>query len=65
MLFRSMTILDVTSIPDLVIGETMEMPGRRTNISPELPKVYLRDGKPFKIIKDSEKNEEFLNNLSG
>ena len=60
-----MTILDVTSIPDLVIGETVEMPGRRTNISPELPKVYLRDGKPFKIIKDSEKNEEFLNNLSG
>ncbi|KJS86019.1 MAG: hypothetical protein JM58_07555 [Peptococcaceae bacterium BICA1-8] len=59
-----MTILDVTSIPDLIIGETVEMPGRRTNISLDLPKVYLREGKPIKIRKISEKYEEFLNNLS-
>jgi len=60
-----MTILDVTSIPDLTIGETVELSGRRTNISLELPKVFLRDGKPIKIRKISEKYEEFLNNLSG
>ncbi|MGI6226774.1 MAG: alanine racemase, partial [Peptococcales bacterium] len=51
------TVLDVSTIPDIQVGDIVELPGRRTNISPELPKVYLKDGKPQQISRISEKYE--------
>jgi len=52
-----LTILDVSSIPDIKVGETVELPGRRTNISLELPKVYLKEGNPVRISKMNENCE--------
>lgn len=56
-----MTIFDVSSLPDLKVGEIVELPGRRTNISPELPKVYLKEGKPVVISKTYEKRDQIGN----
>lgn len=53
-----MTILDVSDIPDIKIGEIVELPGRRTNISPTLPKVFMKEGKPIRVRKITEKYEE-------
>ncbi|NLT94331.1 MAG: alanine racemase [Clostridia bacterium] len=59
-----MTVFDVTSIPDLKIGEIVQLPGRRTNISPLLPKVYLKDKKPVSVSKIDEKYEQIGNIFS-
>lgn len=53
------TVLDVSAIPDIKVGEIVELPGRRTNISPELPKVYLREGRPIHVSKISENSPLF------
>ncbi|MFZ7104878.1 MAG: alanine racemase [Peptococcaceae bacterium] len=52
------TILDVTDLPQVKIGDTVDLPGRRTNIIPNIPKVFLKEGKPVKIRKMQEKYEE-------
>jgi len=53
-----LTILDVTDISEIKIGETVELPGRRTSISPTIPKVFLKEGKPIKVRNVTEKYEE-------
>ncbi|MFZ5943961.1 MAG: alanine racemase [Bacillota bacterium] len=53
-----MTIIDITGMDKVKVGDIVELPGRRTNISPLLPKVFLKEGKPVKIRKIDEKYEE-------
>ena len=53
-----LTILDVSHIPQVQIGDTVLLPGRRTNISVSLPKVFLKGGKPLKVRSIQEKYEQ-------
>jgi hypothetical protein len=31
------------------VGDVVELAARRTTISPRLPKLYLKDGRPYKL----------------
>lgn len=51
------TILDVTDVPEIKLGDIVELPGRRTNINPSIPRIFLKEGRPVKIRKIQEKYE--------
>lgn len=53
-----LTILDITDLSEVQVGDIVYLPGRRTNISPAIPKVFLKNGKPVKVQRVTEKYEE-------
>lgn len=43
------TMVEVTHLFDVMVGETAEVPADPLTISPRVPRLYLKDGQPYKI----------------
>ena len=51
------TILDVTQLNEVNVGDVVELTGRRINISPLLPQLYFKEGQIIKIRRLKEEIE--------
>lgn len=51
------TIVDVTQLQDVQIGDVVELTGRRVNISPFLPQLYKKEGQIIKLRRIKEEIE--------
>ncbi|MBZ4688093.1 MAG: alanine racemase [Clostridia bacterium] len=44
-----LSMIDVTEIPNVRVGEEVKLAMRRITASSKLPRVYVKDGKPYKV----------------
>lgn len=51
------TIIDITELPEVQVGDTVELSGRRVNISPLLPRLYIKNGQVVKMRRLKEETE--------
>lgn len=44
------TMVEITHLFDVMVGETATVPADPLTINPRVPRVYLKDGQPYKVV---------------